>query len=591
MWGKGCLSTVKKFETDRAFAGWHTMNRSPWTVVALAWVLAGCSGSAPAPDAGSAADAGPVVDAGPVDADGGLADGGALDAGQDCSPGVSLGADDVRTQNGVVRGAWSGGVRAFKGIPFAKPPVGALRWRLPEPHGCFAEPVRPATAFGAVCPQYLTDGGVTGDEDCLTLTVWVPDAPPPASGKPVMVFIHGGGHELGSASKDITDGALLAKAQGNLVVSMEYRLGPFGFLAHPALSAEGGVQKSGDYGMHDQLAALRWVQANIAAFGGDPAKVMIFGESAGAVSVCRLVASPLAAGLFSAAVMESGACTARPLADAEQRGVAIADRFGCPDAGLSTACLRAKGTAEVMTGFDPLSNLSAEIGDLTFDGVIDGYAVPDLPRKTIATGQFNHVPLMVVSNANELSRGVPNIATEAQFRLAIGAFLGARATPALMDQIVAQYPVATYGTWKAAYVAALSEVTIICSGRRDALTAAAHSTKPVYRAIFADVADKAFGAVKELGAFHGAELLWLFGTLNTTAVSVLAGTEDQKTVAAMQAAWSAFAASGVPTAAPVPVWPAYQASNEQVVRFADGATVTPDPFTANCKFWEAAALQ
>lgn len=537
-------------------------------------VLAACPGSAePNIDAGPT----PSIDAGtePV-----------IDAGT-CGENITVAGISVRLSSGVVGGTVDGDVRIYKGVPFAKPPVGDLRWRLPEPLTCFEGGYAAGTDFGPVCPQYQPDGGITGDENCLTLQIWAPRAATLTTPKPVMVFIHGGAHEVGSSSGSIIDGTALAAAGGNIIVSGEYRLGPFGFMAHPALSAEGGEKKSGDYGMHDQIAELKWVKENIAHFGGDPNNVMIFGESAGGESVCRLIASPLAAGLFTSAIIESGPCTAHTLEAAETFGLEIASRAGCGDAGLSTECLRSKSTEALMRSFTPITNLSSDVLSLGFDGVVDGYAVPAIPRAQIATGNFNMVPTIVVSNANELSRGVPDISTELHYRAALTTFFGARATPAMIDKIVAQYTVAGYGTYKAAYVAVISEVTIICAGRRDALTMAARSTAPIRRAIFGDVLANAPAAIKDLGAFHGAELLWLFGGLSKPPYSLLAGPSNQKTVVDMQSAWSTFAATHTPSGGTLPTWPSYAMGSENVMRFEAGSSVTADPFTANCTFWES----
>ena len=510
-------------------------------------------------------------------------------AATSCAPGATLGADDVLTESGVVRGAVTDAVRVWKGVPYAKPPIGDLRWKLPEKYGCFPNGLYDATSYGALCPQYGQDGGVVGNEDCLTLEVWQPTTPgAPATGRPVMVFIHGGGHEAGSATSTYLNGAKLAAAQGNIVVSLEYRLGPFGFMAHPALSAEGGMTKSGDYGMHDQIFALQWVKDNIVGFGGDPSKVLLFGESAGGESVCRIIASPLTPGLFQSAIIESGPCTAHTLDKAEQTGVTIATKVGCTDT-TSTACLRGKSTAELMAGFAPLTNLSSQVLGLTFDGVIEGYAVPDLPRTTITSGNYHAVPTLVVSNANELSKGVPNIMTEAQFRAGVATFLGTAGTMAMVDKVTAQYASpANYPTWKQSYIQAISEGTIICAGRADALAMSQHGGKPTYRAIFGDVLDKATPAIAATGSFHGSELLWVFDSFDSApGLNALVGDGDKKTVTAMQTSWSAFAATQTPTSAIVPAWPPYVPNSEQVIYFRDGAVVEADPFTANCEFWQA----
>ncbi len=228
--------------------------------------------------------------------------------------GAQAGGVVVATAEGPVRGVRGTGATAWLGVPYAAAPVGALRWRAPQPAPARAG-VLEAAAAGPACPQIDRPllqpdaGGRKGEEDCLTLNVWAPnDVAGPA---PVMVWIHGGGFIQGSGGEAIYDGARLAAGQGVVVVSLNYRLGALGFLVHPAFVGEHDDHPSaGNWGLLDQLAALRWVRANIGGFGGDPERVTIFGESAGGVSVCSLLASPLAAGLVAGAVMQSGSCEA-----------------------------------------------------------------------------------------------------------------------------------------------------------------------------------------------------------------------------------------------------------------------------------------
>ena len=259
--------------------------------------------------------------------------------------------DKVKTKSGEVHGAMSADakVRMFKGIPFAAPPVGPLRWKSPQPVTPWTN-VRETSAFGARCMQ----GNVFGDmgfrdsgpsEDCLYLNVWTPVE---AKNLPVMVWIYGGGYAAGATSEGRQDGEILAK-KGVVVVSMNYRLGVFGFLAHPGLSKESGHDGSGNYGLLDQAAALEWVQKNIKAFGGDPANVTIFGESAGSFSVSGLMASPKAKGLFQKAIGESGAffgssLAVTPISEAQLAGEKFASSVGAS----SIEELRAKPAADLL---------------------------------------------------------------------------------------------------------------------------------------------------------------------------------------------------------------------------------------------------
>jgi para-nitrobenzyl esterase len=254
----------------------------------------------------------------------------------------------VVTEAGELRGTDVGAASAFLGIPYAAPPVGEGRFRPPAAHACW-EGVRPALAFGRVCPQLLASGGRFGDEDCLAANVWTPEARA-TTPRPVMVFIHGGAYLTGSGHQDLAfensgnlyDGATLATEQGAVVVTFNYRLGALGFFAHPALVAEDAHGSAGNYGTLDQIALLQWVQTNIRAFGGDPDRVMIFGESAGGLSTCLLLATPLARGLFHGALVESGGCQVATAASRLAQGEDIADRLGCDDA----ACLRARPASD-----------------------------------------------------------------------------------------------------------------------------------------------------------------------------------------------------------------------------------------------------
>src|ERR1700723_2476069 len=284
----------------------------------------------------------------------------------------------IRTEAGSVEGSTStdGKVQIFKGIPYAAPPVGALRWKEPQPVASW-QGVREATEFGARCMQ----GNVFGDmvfrdaapsEDCLYLNVWTPKASPDAK-LPVMVWIYGGGFQAGATSEPRQDGEHLAH-KGVVVVSMNYRLGIFGFFSHPALTKESPHHASGNYGLQDQAAALQWVRKNIAAFGGDPENLTIFGESAGSISVSALMVSPLSKGLIHRAIGESGALfgrkqNPRPLADSERDGAKFAQSIGAD----TLEKLRA------MTSQQTLEAATKDKNAFHFGPNIDGYFIPESP--------------------------------------------------------------------------------------------------------------------------------------------------------------------------------------------------------------------
>ena len=321
--------------------------------------------------------------------------------------GSAAAADGVRVEGGQISGTLVDGVRSFKGIPFAAPPVGSLRWKPPQPVMPW-DGVRQCDVFGPECPQALYPQGsmyytppAKQSEDCLYLNVWT--AAKPGDKRPVMVWIHGGALTRGSGAHAVYDGAALAN-KGIVLVTINYRLGPLGYLAHPELTAESPNHSSGNYGVLDQIAALKWVQKNIAVFGGNPGRVTIFGESAGSWSVNTLVATPLARGLFQAAIGESGASfqpgthlteDRNGLQSAEKIGAAFAKAAG---AGSITA-LRAVPADKIVDLF----NHDTEGKKFRTQPNIDGWVFPDEIRNIFAQGKQNDVPVIVGSNANEMT--------------------------------------------------------------------------------------------------------------------------------------------------------------------------------------------
>jgi para-nitrobenzyl esterase len=328
----------------------------------------------------------------------------------------------------------SAGIRVFKGIPFAAPPVGALRWRPPRPMPKWSG-VRSASKFGAVCIQppgqgrlniALTEGSPPASEDCLYLNVWT-GAAAASEKRPVMVWFFGGAFTEGAGSAPLYDGDALAR-KGVVVVTMNYRLGPYGFFAHPALTAESAHEASGNYGLMDMLASLRWVQNNIAAFGGDPRNVTVFGQSAGAMAIASLVASPESKGLFGRAISQSGAWMGfGPVAGMRTRGQAEeAGLKEANDAGVSTVSqLRAMSTADVTAKFRGAGM------------IVDGWVIPEDPSTTFAAGRQNAVEVLVGSNKDDLSF-FPVKSTPQQFEEQGRARWGA-----LADEYLKLYPHAT----------------------------------------------------------------------------------------------------------------------------------------------------
>ncbi|MGB6432345.1 MAG: carboxylesterase family protein [Candidatus Acidiferrales bacterium] len=466
----------------------------------------------------------------------------------------------IQTDNGAVQGAPGtvAGVRAFKGIPFAAPPVGDLRWRAPQPAAAWKGTLD-ATHFGAICPQHLhTPGSIsyfdpgpqTPSEDCLTLNVWT--AARAASDKlPVMVWIYGGAFDHGSSMEKYYWSDDLAH-KGAVVVTFNYRVGALGFLAYPELSAESEHHTSGNYGLLDQIAALEWVRRNIAAFGGDPNNVTIFGQSAGAMSVTDLTVSPLAAGLFGRAIAESGGLGRAPrkLAEAETAGVAWAASVGAKN----LADLRRLTPEQLIA-------VPAPGGP-----IVDGYVIPDDPAAIYRAGKQADVPMIFGSTSNEggLSKiTITAAAAQANAQTLYGADAAA---------YLALYPASTDAeAVDSAYLfiaerAAANERTL-------ARLASTTGKSPVYLYRWShalpEPADANFseGPNSQFGAYHASELLYVFDDLHLrdwpwTDV-------DRRLADEMSQYWFNFAATGNPNGAGLPVWPAFDAQHPMMMNFGD----------------------
>jgi para-nitrobenzyl esterase len=411
-----------------------------------------------------------------------------------------------------------------------------------------------------------------GSEDCLTLNVWRParDAK-----RPVMVFIHGGYFAWGSSSYrkdgvDLYDGAQLAAHGDVVVVTLNYRIGPFGYLAHPALAAEDPHHSTGDYGLLDQLAALAWVQRNIAAFGGDPQRVTIFGQSAGAISTGALYASPLARGLFAGAILHSGNGDAIPLRKAERGGITLAHQLGCDRAepAATVACLRAQSATAIAAA---LPESFAPDGQ-KYGPVVDGYALPAKPIELVERGQHNHVPLIVATTSNEYSTMIHSyidgpISTADDY-----AAMVARRFPRMASRLVAEYPATAYATPLAAYTAMWGDVGFTCQSNWLADAAAAHQHEPVYRFVF----DHGYaGKLERFGAGHGMDLYMVFHNLPPY---ITFDASEQQLSQQLTSVWAAFAHGTAPD------WPARGTHGETEVL--DRTLHAAAPATDHCAFWK-----
>jgi para-nitrobenzyl esterase len=536
-------------------------------------VLAGCGAGGEGTADGGLADGG--------FSDGGPADGDRADGGPSCVTTAAPRPGTVLTDRGAVTGEQRSdlGVWAYRGIPYAAPPVGDLRFRPPEPHACWPDELA-ATTLGPACPQPDKSGNVIGHEDCLTLNVWAPSG---ASDAPVLVFIHGGGNTQGTASDPLYDGAALAARTSAVVVTLDYRLGALGFLAHQSLNAESARGVSGNYGILDQIAALRWVQANIAGFGGSPQRVLLFGESAGGVDTLIHVVSPLSKGLFAAAAVESGGVEKTTLAQGITATQPVVDGVGCTDASDVAACLRSK-PAEQMVGAVATSVGPLDKTGLHYKPVIDGYVLEDSSLNVIAGGRHNHVPVILGTNADETSRMVPTVSTDAEYQAAVTSLYG----PTLGAMALTHYPASAYSSPRQALIALTTDVLWTCPIRRVARALASGQSEPVYRYHFGWAAPGAAGAL--VGATHGLELAFVFGSFG--AVGNGGGTAFTPTAAdlslseTVQDYWGRLAAHGDPNGGSAPLWPRYDAATDPYLEL-DTAPMTASATglaTTNCDF-------
>ena len=489
----------------------------------------------------------------------------------------------ARTACGDYQGTDRGSTWSFLGIRFAGAPTGARRWRSPESPACPHATVA-ASAYAPKCPQLdRATGEPEGDEDCLALNVFAPKASFASGRVPVMVFIHGGGNAIGSAGEEVEpgrvlyDGAALAETTGNVVVTVQYRLGPLGWLVHPALDAEAPDARSGNYGLEDLVAALNWVQRDIGAFGGNKDRVMIFGQSAGGVNVCALLATPAATGLFDAAVIQSGGCVADSRTKALATGATLAENAGCSTAADVAACLRSKSPATLMAALPPTVSVAG--GQAPYQPSVDGTLLPAAPIERIQGGQHNRVPVVIGANADETCKEVPLTYSDAQYQ----AFLATTfQTPAVRAAVADLYSAANFGSSRKAYIALTSDLKFICPSRTTARALVAAQSEPVFRYFFTEVPDSPTSSA--YGAFHGLELLFLYGALDVRGYAPTAA--ERALSLAMQRYWGSFAATGAPAAAGSPAWTPFDpARDSHLVLDSASSRMTDGVNTTRCDFW------
>jgi carboxylesterase type B len=494
----------------------------------------------------------------------------------------------VSTVDGKLQGNNAEGVDQFLGVPYAAPPVGMLRWQAPRPprpwHG-----IRDATSYGSRCPQLASANGLQEDnENCLYLNVFTPadhprgPAPSPAGrdGRlPVLFMIHGGG--LANGAGDQHDGSLIARTDHIIVVSVNYRLGVLGFLDVPGLGSS-RLTAHGNYGLLDQEAALRWLHRNIAGFGGDPGKITIAGESAGGWSVCALMTSPPARGLFSGAIMESGSCPSLSPATARSAGLAFAAQAGCKAIAAAASCLRS-------TSESALLSASASYGPQFTSG---GPDLPVPPAQAVADGTYSRVPLLIGANHDEGRTFAQGFAsrTRQQYTHFVDRSYGSRAAAILRRYRWRAFP----APYTAAYaIGAIwtdsGHLAGIGGCPAQQLAAQFASTTPTFFYQFDDRHAPGLGNYPpgyQWGAAHTSELTYLWPGFSPAARLTPPQLELSRQMIAW---WGAFASRGAPRAPGQPYWPAYTSHLLMSLRpGGQSRTITAATFDAEhqCAFWD-----
>ena len=477
----------------------------------------------------------------------------------------------VHVSGGDLRGAVQGDLAVYKGVPFVAPPVGDLRWRSPQPISW--KGVRAATSLAAPCMQpqsfLVPKDGPPPSEDCLYLNIWGP-AKKPAQPLPVMVWIHGGGFTSGAPTASMFDGSAFAH-RGVILVSIAYRLGPFGFLADPELSRESG-HGSGDYGLEDQIAALKWVRANIGAFGGDVSRVTVFGQSAGAGSVSMLAASPLARGLFQRAIAESGAS----FSPAGSEGFSMLSQLARAEAQGHSA-LAALGAPTLADARRlPAEQLMKAQG--AFRPSLDGYVLTTDQMELYLAGRQNDTPVLAGSNSDEGAMGSRPTTPEA-FEAQIKASYGAAA-----PQLLAVYPHATAEQARLSAKNVFRDSGLAWNVWTWARMQSKTGRGKVYAYYFDQKAPKDSIFYSPDGAVHTGEIPYVFGTLEAPATYTQ---EDRGLSNLVMSYWVNFARTGDPNGAGLPRWPNFTDANETMMRLDAHPAPVPTPNLEQLRVFDA----
>jgi para-nitrobenzyl esterase len=490
------------------------------------------------------------------------------------------GSDIVCTEQGSVRGVVEGEMLAFKGIPYARPPVRALRWRPPEP----AEPwqgVRDGSRYGSMCPQIIGKE-VKGEEDCLFINIWRPREKP-VQPLPVMVWLTGGGNHSLSGEGTAGFGEVAYNGeklvpQGVVFVSYNSRLGVLGFLAHPALNAERPEKISGNYGSFDQIAMLRWLKRNVAAFSGDPNKIFLFGTSAGGGNICALMTSPLTRGLIHGVAMQSSVpmgCEIQTMADSEGgTGRRVAKAVGC-DTGDVASCLRGKSVAEIVSAVPGTFTVLPRL----YGPNMDGHIFPDQPLKLIMAGKYPSMPVIIGNTSGETGTWADTagqVTDDASYAAAIDKVFGATAR----ERILATYPAKSYPTPRAAFIQVTTDAEFTCQSRRVARSLAKVQKEPVYRYIFGHSLEND-AELKSRGASHTIEHAFLFRQRKYAPTDADLVVQRQ-----MVGYWARMARSGNPNGGKDPEWPSVSPDNDVYLEIGATTAAKKGPASAHCDFWD-----
>ena len=496
----------------------------------------------------------------------------------------------VITKFGLIKGNNNGSILEFLGIPFAKPPLDSLRWKPPQDPDHWNDTLL-CQSFKPGCiqkdfQQGSTSYTVKGSEDCLYLNIWTPD---PTASLPVMVFIHGGGNQQGAAGDtsggtEIYNGKNLSSRGNVVVVTIDYRLGPFGFLVHPGLETENNKHISGNYALMDQIKALQWVHNNISFFGGDTSRVMIFGESAGGLDIGDLLLSPLAAGLFQRACIESAVPSVAAYDSAKAYGIQFVDQFISTGSDSEKISYMRSLPADSLIKY--ITNaLAGGIVRSPWRPVIDNYVITGTPQQVFTSGNFNKVPLLIGSNADEMSLSAP----QTVYPSMVTALIKNSVPPSDTSEGLTLYPPgSTNSEARDSYVQILTDAQFTSTVRRTVRWVADNQSQPVWRYFLTYTQS---GILSSAGSYHGIELFYVFNNWENAPLGTgpLFTAQDDSMQRNMLAYWVNFAATGNPNGQALVQWPQYVSSTDPYLEM--NATPIGTQIgvrTVKCDFWDQA---